>query len=260
MNIVSTKLMGGLGNYMFQISAAYSVSVRDNKKLLCDYSDNMVPHKPFSHYTQNIFRKIEFSNGIGNHTPIGEPSFAYSPIPKVDGDVKLYGYFQSEKYFKHIRSEILFLFNLNQEIKEKISQKYSHISNEDSCSLHVRRGDYLGLSNFHPQQSIEYYTEATKVIGQDKLFVIFSDDIEWCKQNFDFLANKEFISGNEDYEDMFLMSSCQNNIITNSTFSWWGAWLNKNSNKKVVAPKKWFGPSNLHLDTKDLYCDEWAII
>ena len=115
----------------------------------------------------------------------------------------------------------------------------------------------MGLTNFHPQQSLDYYKQAIETVGPDKTFVIFSDDIEWCKQNLDFIGSKFFISGNKDYEDMYLMSLCNNNIITNSTFSWWGAWLNKNENKIVISPKIWFGKNNSHLDTSDLYCDKW---
>jgi hypothetical protein len=257
MSIVSTRLMGGLGNYMFQISTAYSISKRDNKELICDYSDHMVPHKPFSEYTNNIFRKISFSNGIGHHTPIGESGFRYKEIPHVDGNIRLNGYFQSEKYFKHIRTEILDLFDLPSEIKNNIQERYKGVLKQDTCSLHVRRGDYLGLTNFHPQQSLDYYKQAIETVGSDKTFVIFSDDIEWCKQNLDFISFKFFISGNKDYEDMYLMSLCRNNIITNSTFSWWGAWLNKNEDKIVISPKIWFGKNNSHLDTSDLYCDKW---
>jgi len=257
MGIVSTRLMGGLGNYMFQISAAYSISKGDDKELICDYSDHMVPHKPFSEYTNNIFRKINFSNGIGQHTPIGESGFNYREIPHIDGNVRLNGYYQSEKYFKHIREEILQLFDLPSEVKEDIQERYKGVLKQDTCSLHVRRGDYLGLTNFHPQQSLDYYKQAIETVGPDKTFVIFSDDIEWCKQNLGFISSKFFISGNKDYEDMYLMSLCRNNIITNSTFSWWGAWLNKNEDKIVISPKIWFGKNNSHLDTSDLYCDKW---
>lgn len=198
MSIVSTKLMGGLGNYMFQISAAYSISKRDNKELVCDYSDNMVPHKPFSEYTDNIFRKINFSNGIGPHTPIGESGFNYRPIPNIEGNVRLNGYYQSEKYFKHIRNEILDLFDLPQSIKENINEKYKGVLKQNTCSLHVRRGDYLGLPNHHPQQPIEYYKKAVEIIGDEKTFVIFSDDINWCRENLNFINNKFFISLHKD--------------------------------------------------------------
>jgi hypothetical protein len=115
----------------------------------------------------------------------------------------------------------------------------------------------LGLQNYHPIQTIEYYQNAIKIIGEENHFVIFSDDIKWCEENFNFLKNKTFISGNTDYEDLYLMSMCKHNIIANSTFSWWGGWLNCNIDKKVIIPSKWFGISNSHLNTNDLYCNKW---
>jgi hypothetical protein len=99
-----------------------------------------------------------------------------------------------------------------------------------------------------------------KKMGNDKYYIIFSDDISWCKENLSFLNNKIFIEGNTDFQDLYLMSKCKNNIIANSSFSWWGAWLNTNKDKIVIAPKKWFGISNSHLDTSDLYCNNWVTI
>jgi hypothetical protein len=193
MSIASTKLMGGLGNYMFQISAAYSIAKRDGKELICDYSDHVVPHKPFSKYTNNLFRKIKFSNNVGKYTHVGESGFNYKILPKIEGSVRLNGYFQSEEYFKEIRNEILNLFDLPEDIKKKVEDKYKGILKQDTCSLHVRRGDYLGLPNHHPTQTIEYYKESINIIGIDKTFVIFSDDINWCKENLDFIPNKFLI-------------------------------------------------------------------
>ena len=257
MSFVSTKLMGGLGNYLFQISTAYYLCLRDNKELLCDVSDSMVPHKPYSNYTSNIFRNVKFVNGVNDFTPLGEGGFSYHPLPKIDGNVKLFGHFQSEKYFMDYRNEILELFKIDDETNQKIHNKYGDLLSLDTCSIHVRRGDYLALQNHHPIQPIEYYQNAIDIIGDDKHFLIFSDDIKWCEENFNFLKNKTFISGNLDYEDLYLMSMCKNNILANSTFSWWGAWMNQNENKQVIIPSKWFGVSNSHLNTNDLYCDKW---
>jgi hypothetical protein len=188
---------------------------------------------------------------------MGEGGFHYTPIPKINGNIKLVGHFQSEKYFIEHRDKILELFEIDNTTKTYLSEKYGDIINQDTCSIHIRRGDYLGLPNYHPTQSIEYYKESIQIIGEEKHFLVFSDDIEWCKENFGFLINKTFISDNKDYEDLYLMSMCKNNIIANSTFSWWGAWLNNNENKQVIIPSKWFGVSNSHLNTNDLYCDKW---
>jgi hypothetical protein len=260
MKIISTKLMGGLGNYMFQIAAAYAISLRDQKKFICETYDVQSPQKPLHHYKTNLFSKIEFTEENIPHTPFGEQKFSYTEIPTIKENLRLYGYFQSEKYFQKYRSEILDLFDTDEETKDKINQKYSSVLNKNPTSLHVRRGDYVWLSDYHYNQGVDYYKSATDIIGKEKIYLIFSDDIQWCKENLDFIENKIFITDNTDYEDLYLMSLCENNIIANSSFSWWGAWLNKNENKKVISPKNWFGKSNSHLDTKDLYCDKWYVI
>lgn len=257
MEIVSTKLMGGLGNMMFQIATAYSLSLRDSKEFVCDTIDMMIPHKPYYNYTTNIFRKINFSENLNNFQHMGEGVFHYTPLPKLDGNIKLIGHFQSEKYFIDNKQEILNLFEVDETTKIKLLDVYGEILNRNTCSIHIRRGDYVGLPTHHPTQSINYYKEAIEIIGEDEHFVFFSDDIKWCEENFEFVKNKTFISNNTDYEDMYLMSMCKNNIIANSTFSWWGAWLNNNETKQVIAPLKWFGTSYSHFNTKDLYCDKW---
>lgn len=257
MDIVSTRLMGGLGNMMFQIATVHSIALRDNKEMICDITEMQIPHKPYTYYTNNIFRNVKFSNSLTNLKNMGEGGFHYTPIPKMNGNVKLVGHFQSEKYFIDYKNEILKLFEIDEKTKSILLEKYGDIINQDTCSIHVRRGDYLGLQNHHPIQPISYYENSIKIIGEDKHFLIFSDDIKWCEENFNFLKNKTFVSGNLDYEDLYLMSMCKNNIIANSTFSWWGAWLNKNENKQVIIPSKWFGIFNSHLNTNDLYCDKW---
>ena len=255
---ISVKLKGGLGNFMFQISAAYSYSLEYKKELLININDVYSVHKNVSHYYDNIFSKLEFTTSFKPcDENFFEPFFSYQKIPFFDGSVCIDGYFQSEKYFINHKNQVLDLFEIDKKTKRKLLEIYGGILNEDTCSIHVRRGDYMGLQNHHPVQTIDYYKNATKVIGEDKHFLIFSDDIKWCEENFNFLKNKTFILGNLDYEDLYLMSMCKDNIIANSTFSWWGSWLNKNKNKQVIIPSKWFGISNLHLNTNDLYCDKW---
>jgi hypothetical protein len=97
-------------------------------------------------------------------------------------------------------------------------------------------------------------------MGHDKKYLIFSDDPEWCKQNFNFIEDKVIIEGNQDYLDLYLMSFCKNNIISNSTFGWWGAWLNKNIGKKVIIPEIWYGPKYSHLSIRDIICKGWVIL
>jgi hypothetical protein len=220
----------------------------------------MSPHNSYEFYVKNILRKIEFAELKKSYLSYTEPNFNYTEIPDIKSDVKLIGYFQSEKYFINYRKEILELFNIDNESKKFINEKYSKILNLDNCSLHVRRGDFINLQNYHVLQTVDYYKKSIEIMGNDKFYVIFSDDIKWCKENLNFIKNKIFISGNHDYIDLYLMSLCKNNIMANSTFSWWGAWMNNNPNKKVIIPSKWFGNSNSHLNTVDLYCNDWIKI
>jgi len=257
MDVVSARLMGGLGNLMFQVAAAYSVAIRDKKNMICDTKDMMTRHNPYTFYVDNILRNVKFSDNLNSQKYIGEEGFHYVPIPHMEGNVKLIGYFQSEKYFIEHKKEILDLFEIDDKTKDNLTKKYGDVLSLNTCSIHVRRGDYIGLQNFHPVQPVSYYEEAVKIVGDDKHFLIFSDDINWCKENFFFLKNKTYSSNNLDYEDLYLMSMCKNNIISNSTFSWWGAWLNRNENKQVIIPSKWFGISYSHLNTNDLYCEGW---
>jgi hypothetical protein len=260
MNIVSTRLMGGLGNYMFQIATAYAYSKKTNKNLIFNSNDIYVVHGSVDSYKDNILSNIVFEslnqNSFGKR--YNEPSFNFNEIPNFDGNVYLNGYFQSEKYFKNYRNEILDLFEFDNKTKDFINKKYGDLLNNKICSIHIRRGDYLGLPDHHPTQPLEYYVNALGEFDNNTKFLVFSDDIEWCKINFSSI-NKDFtfIEGNTDYQDLYLMSICNDNIICNSTFSWWGAWLNKNENKQVVIPSNWFGPKLKNHNTNDLYCEGW---
>lgn len=256
---VSTHLQGGLGNYLFQIAAAFAISKRDSKELKVDTSDIAVVHTPLEFYFSNIFRNVEFGDvnnfeytHNSNHTPI-----KFNDIPYVEGNLKLDGYYQNEKYFKDYRDDILNLYKIDLITENYLTEKYSTLNFENTCSIHIRRGNYVHLQHNHPLQTIEYYKNAISIIGDDSLFLIFSDDIEWCKLNLDFIKNKIFISGNLDYQDLYLMSKCKHNIIANSSFSWWGAWLNTYENKKIIYPSNWF---NNGLETNEIGGENWIKI
>ncbi len=157
----------------------------------------------------------------------------------------LCGYFQSEKYFSHCREEILKAFNF----------KWNKITNK--VSIHVRRADYVVGTPFEPI-TMEYITKAILFFKEKGYYnyYVFSDDMEWCKRNVNsgvFSDCKfEYSEGKNEFEDLELISSCEHNVTANSTFSWWGAWLNRNLNKIVVTPEKWFNGVN-----KDLIPDSW---
>ncbi len=139
----------------------------------------------------------------------------------------------------------------------KVNSVVSTLKN--TCAIHVRRGDYVELANSHPVLSVSYYQEAQEIVKAKK-YLIVSDDISWCKQHFQG-SQYLFAENNPPHLDFALMSLCEAGvIIANSTFSWWGAWVNNCSGKIIVAPKTWFGPGlNMH-DTKDLIPEEWISI
>ena len=263
MNQASIKLQGGLGNYLFQIAFLYNYSLENNKKIILDSTNSIKVHNHIESYKENILFNLDFKSNIINDkfNIYNELEFKYNKVPNMDGNIYFNGYFQSEKYFKNNKKEILELFSFPKEVIENVKNKYLDILKYNTCSIHVRRGDYLKYPNSHPIQTIEYYQNSISFFSEKNKFLIFSDDIEWCKDNFPNEPDKfKFIEGNKDYEDLLLMSLCNNNIICNSTFSWWAAWLNKNENKIVIAPKLWFGDSYKNHDTSDLYCENWIKI
>ena len=259
MNVIATKIYGGLGNTMFQIATGYSKSLDENSDFIVDITELYNNHHPISKYVNTIFQRLNLSNDKIQYEVYNVPHFHYCELPNFDRNVKLSGYFQSDKYFKKNREKILEIFECDNEVKEKLLIKYKDILKTKTCSVHIRRGDYLHLNNYHPVLSLEYYEESYNIIGEDSTYLIFSNDIEFCKTNFGFIKNKIFIEDLEDYEEIYLMSFCDNNIIANSSFSWWGAWLNKKENI-VISPRKWFGPSYSSYITDDLYPENWLII
>ena len=171
------------------------------------------------------------------------------------------GYFQTEKYFAHCQDEIRKIFTFKEEILKEAESFKSKINFEgkEIVSLHVRRTDYVHTANHHPPCPIEYYNEAMSRFNPDNsIYMVFSDDPDWCKQNLSG-QNLIFSELQNSYQEMCCMSLCDHHIIANSSFSWWGAWLNPSPTKKVVAPSRWFGPA-LPKDTRDVYSDSWIKI
>jgi hypothetical protein len=251
--MISCNLVGGLGNMMFQIAAGYSHSLTVREDFGVSYSNmSQMIHTPFTGYEDNIFRNIKVRSQ-DHRRGYSEPGFCYTRIPELR-NIILSGYYQSEKYFIDHKKEIKNLFAPSKEINDSLANKYGNVS--DHTSLHIRRGDYLQLPTHHPTCTIDYYHKA--LANFDGKVLVFSDDIDWCRKTFQD-SRFEFVEGNLDYEDLHLMSMCKNNIIANSSFSWWGAWLNDTPNKVVIAPKIWFGSAISH-NTKDLLPQSWITI
>jgi|TARA_R110000822_G_scaffold244138_3_gene372874 hypothetical protein len=171
-------------------------------------------------------------------------------LVKLPEDTDINGYFQSSNYFSHCEDEIRKQFTCRKEIQDR-SNEYDDMS--DKVSVHVRRGDYANLTDFHPLLGKEYYENAMSKFDGGK-FIFMSDDIEWCKNTFG--PEHSYAETNNMFVDFCLMTRCKGHIIANSSFSWWGAWLGKG---KTVAPKKWFGPKLDYRNDGSIYEKEWTL-
>jgi hypothetical protein len=286
--------MGGLGNQMFQYAMARALSLRTNTELKLDLSwfDSKTDGETNRSYelsnffvTKNIATSKElkqlkaYDNRVARRlqpivsrlmpmswqTHIQEKYFHFDPaIFSIKKNAYLSGYWQSEQYFfdfmNVIRHDFMFNQSLNVENKRIAEKIHAH----NSVSLHIRRGDYVNKIqniNYFESCSLDYYYKGLAEISarqSDLRVYVFSDDIEWAKDNLNVTYPTLFINhnqGKDAFEDMRLMSLCKYNIIANSSFSWWGAWLNQYPEKMVIAPKHWFKKA-LH-DTRDLLPDNW---
>lgn len=245
--ISCANVAGGLANQMFQYAAGYAQA----KKMNVDF---FYPEKPKGHdgrspNLHNIFNLSAKRQGV--HGPsCQEAAFHFNQIPPV-AFLTLQGYYQSEKYFKDFESEIRSEFTF-------IDPCDIH-PNPKTVSIHVRRSDYVPKPNYHPLCSMDYYEKAMSLFGEDYSFLVFSDDIPWCRDNFKG-PRFSFSEGLTNSQDLELMSKCDHHIIANSSFSWWASWLNQQPDKKTIAPSKWFGPAYNGYSLSDLYLDDWVVI
>lgn len=263
--MIVSKIIGGLGNQMFQYAIAKSIAVKNNDSFKLDISDfesyslhngyrlnffsisgevatqeDVVSLKGRSGTPYKILKKLRLYNfntyyKEKEHTLFDKNVFNYS-------NVYLDGYWQNEIYFKSIRDILLKEFTLKDGVSENAISILENIKSSESVSIHVRRGDFLK----HPDVGVlgvEYYKRAVQLINDKTTtpsFFVFSNDIEWCKTNFSFIDNCVFVENDTtELDDITLMSHCSHNIIANSSFSWWGAWLNSNDNRIIISPKKW---------------------
>lgn len=190
----------------------------------------------------------------------GEKGFGFDPgVFNVEDWTSVDGYFQSWKYFKDARNEILKEFAFKPHIEKEANDVIAKINDREIVSVHIRRGDYVASPTFAPVGA-EYISNAlSRFDDKDYNFLIVSDDIPWCKSVFEGDENVFFSEGHSHYVDLCILCKCQHSIIANSSFSWWGAWANQNPNKKVIAPKEWFKPDK-QLDSKEMYCDNWIVL
>jgi hypothetical protein len=252
--------LGRLGNQMFQYASLRGIAANRGFDF-CIPPENVFgvsdPNvKASDTNIHNIFNIKNYNQSILNNQIVQESGFNFDEnlFNTCEDNVDLYGYFQSEKYFKNIEDDIRKDFSFAPEVVDACEE----FIKEEFISLHIRRGDYLSLQSFHPTLPLEYYAEALKKLPNVPV-IIFSDDSDWCFEQELFNSNRFSISqGSSSEFDMCLMSFCKYHIIANSSFSWWGAWLAKS--EYIIAPKVWFGPSLPDHDTSDLYCPGWEVL
>jgi glycosyltransferase involved in cell wall biosynthesis len=260
-HFVEGKLTGQLGNQMFIIAATTSLALDHGAiPVFPSLAADKWNHLPLNF--EPVFHRLDTSIPNSHKiTVYQEPSFTYQEIPFTK-DMQLQGYFQSEKYFRNHKKIITDLFAPTPEISQYLNTKYAHIlSHPNTVAVHIR-----SYRRFDPEQKTyiqcgkDYCKKAMELFPTESLFVVFSDDMRFCKRELRKLSrNMVFIEGEPFYHDLYLMSMCKHNIISNSSFSWWGAYLNQNPDKKVVAPTKWFADGS-GLSEKDLIPEGWITI
>ena len=233
---------------MFQIAATIGVATKNGH----DYVFPPWPYAP-------VLKHPPPRGSVDAVEEIEERGFAYREyvLPRT-GNFSLSGFFQSERYFDHCRDLVRHHFEPKEGLLRLLSEKFDF---SRSCSIHVRRGDYLGFQDVLPVLPVAYYQEAVqRLYGRksDRVrFFIFSDEPEWCSGVFQ-MKKSVIMQGNSDIIDLCLMSLCEDNIIANSSFSWWAAWLNRNGKKRVLAPRTWFGPYGPR--AHDIVPDSWVVV
>lgn len=289
--MVIVRLLGGLGNQMFQYATGRAVANRLGAELLLDVS-------AFEHYDLRRFElgsfaiegRVATSNDLvragvstvrpswlsrlGRIVGFTRPAASYKEaaftfdenILRVSAPVHLDGYWQSERYFLDVASKLRKEFTLTQPLDEANRRMLNQIRDplSQAVSLHIRRGDYVSnahTAQFHGVCPLDYYRSAVDHISgrlSKPHFFVFSDDPDWVRSNLSLdhpMIVVEVNSADRGVFDMMLMMSCSHHVIANSSFSWWGAWLNPHEDKIVVAPKRWFSGGSL--DTRDLIPSSW---
>ena len=268
--------LGRLGNRMFQYASLKGIA-RNRKYEYCfpsvgsgaewknveqyyqEINEGKVGHILLQPFTMEGNSQLNLQYIDKSRPVLQEKTFAFDEelFNTCPDWVDIRGFFQTEKYFKHIRDEIKKDFTFRDEIINPCKEMVSGI--DDPISLHIRRTDYITNSN-HSTLELDYYESALSNFDSDATILVFSDDPDWCNQQELFSDDRFMIAeGNSGYVDMCLMSLCSGHIIANSSFSWWGAWLS--DSKQVIAPSQWFtGSNNDNIDTKDIYCDGWKVI
>ena len=290
--MILVKIQGGLGNQMFQYAVGSIIAKKNKSSLNLDVETYNKPVKKLGFTPRNfelnifdnkyqlakaadiaIFKKLTIFNKVKKKLGFNYPQIVYEDTTTSDASMLrrkapayLHGYFQNYRYFMGHEAFVKNLFKFDKsKISNKNLQLAANFQQQNTVSVHVRRGDYVTdvvTNNFHGCCTLDYYHAAIKTVAANLpnvTIVFFSDDMPWVREHFESVkGNKIFVEGNigaDSWIDLYLMSHCGHNIIANSSFSWWGAWLNNNTEKIVVAPKNWF--AGISFDINVLIPTEW---
>lgn len=273
---VTTFIQGGLANQLFQIAAVLHYAKKHGHHPIFPNIYKLPAYTNESRHTYwkllNSQNNLTLANvNENNFYRYAESSFNYNELTTFNCNVLLFGYYQSFKYADIVKSEMLSLLWSCKKINDIVEELYNNLvktfKTTDLISIHIRRGDYLKLSAYHTNLTIDYYQKAIDLISNNLPVIVFSNDQKWCRENIPkhisnpkyFMLETEDIE-NGDYIELLLMSKIKNNIMANSSFSWWASYINLNKDNKIIAPSDWFGPANNNANTDDLYCPNWIII
>lgn len=291
--MITVILSGGLGNQMFQYAAGRALALKLHKELSIDtfllqkktkttvrnfelkvFNINTEPKESLKNrlitkgfFFLNKYHLKDLVFGIFRIFRDKKAQNFDSRFNTIKGNTTLFGYFQNENYFKTISEELTKDFAFTIPFNDENANIATQITSTNSISIHIRRGDYLNPDVNLALLSITYYQKAIDYIKQNMespAFYIFSDDIDWVRENLDLSQTEhQFIDWNkgaDSFRDMQLMSLCRHNIIANSSFSWWGAWLNSNADKIVIAPGTWYKNETKEDYPNGFIPEEWVIL
>lgn len=262
-------MLGGLGNEMFQISTLYALAKDRNQNFCISNKTSTITHRSDEdEWFKTIFRKIPQVSSRPREIDyiFRENGMSIQSFP-LRQNMEIFGYFQSDNYFSKYKNEIVELFL---DYKNDLNLKEF---DKPTIGIHIRRGDYVKLQHAHVVLPVSYYNNALNLMAQ-KLgfenvqqmnetytFVIFSDDIDWCKKAFFNNKNVKYMEGNKAVVDLYYMNMCDHNIMANSTFSYWGTYLRDNTDRIIIAPKNWFNPNfRKPSEWQTIYRDDMIVI
>ena len=283
-DVVSIRLMGGLGNQLFQLFTVIAYGIEHAKTVVLPYVSELHVGTVRSTYWDTFLiglriltthnTNIKVTNNSLLQLPLyKEETFHYTEIPKLNTTgTLLFGYYQSYKYFDKYRDDIYNMIHI-QEQQSTIRREYGDLfSDKETISMHFRLDDYKNIQESHPILDVDYYYNAICNVTMNLdspyriLYFCHKNDNKDVLQIISVLSARfpsvEFVKVDdsiEDWKQLLIMSICSHNIIANSTYSWWAAWFNMNENKMVCYPNTWFGPAVSH-DTCDLFPSNWTKI